>query len=278
MKDFTQYQLNVEPSPLDSRDFKAETIFSKHVAVPATLDLRSDLQKVRDQGSQGTCVAQVGACMKEWQENKDVNFDQHMSPQFIYNNRSTSGSGMYPRDLMSILRNMGSAPESMFPYGHTGKPPVDVYTEAKNYVIQHYAQVDTIEGLKTALSKNGPCYGTFPVYNYGASMWKASFDGPILGYHAMTFVGYNLKGFIIRNSWGDDWNDNGYTIFPYEDWGLQIECWTCIDKESGEEDFKDGWREFWFYKWRWVREHWKTLIYAVPVLIFLGYILIDKVF
>jgi len=95
MKDFTEYKLNVEPSPLDSRDFKAETIFPKHVAVPATLDLRSDLQKIRDQGSQGTCVAQVGACMKEWQENKDIGFDQHMSPQFIYNNKSTGGSGMY---------------------------------------------------------------------------------------------------------------------------------------------------------------------------------------
>jgi C1A family cysteine protease len=277
LKDFSQYKLDVVPSPIDQRDYKAETIFPKRVRVPASLDLRPDLQPIRDQGSQGSCVAQVGACMKEWQELQDIGFDQYMSPQFIYNNRSTAGEGMFPRDLMSILRNIGSVPESMFPYGHLGDPPEDLYEEAKEYKIQHYAQIDTIEGLKTALNKNGPCYGTFPVYGYGNQLWRPTNLG-ILGYHAMTFVGYNSKGFIIRNSWGDDWADKGYTIFPYEDWGLQVEVWTTIDAESGQEDFEDNWREFWFYKWRWVKEHWHTLIYFVLIAIFLGYILIDKVF
>jgi len=216
--------------------------------------------------------------MKEWQEYQDVGFNQYMSPQFFYNSRSTSGEGMNPRDLMGIMRNIGSVPESMFPYGHKGKPPVELYEEAKEYKIQHYAKVDTIEGLKTALNKNGPCYGTFPVYNYGGRMWKPSFNGPELGYHAMTWVGYNLKGFIVRNSWGKDWNNEGYTIFPYEDWGLQVENWTTIDAESGAEDFEDKWREFWFYKWRWVHENWHALVYYGLASIFLGYILIDKVF
>lgn len=278
MKDFKQYKLDVRPSPLDHRDYKAETIYPLRVKVPASLDLRDNLQKVRDQGSQGTCVAQVGACMKEWQEWEDIGFDQHMSPQFIYNNRSTDESGMYPRDLMRILKNMGSVPERLFPYGQEGKPSKDIYEEAENYKIQHYAQIDTVEGLKTALAKNGPCYATFAVYNYGSSLWKSSFSGPVLGYHAMTFVGYNSKGFIIRNSWGNDWADNGYTIFPYEDWGFQIECWTTIDAESGAEDFDDKWREFLFYKWRWIKENWTTLIYFGFAAIFLGYILIDKVF
>ena len=272
------YKLDVLPSPIDPRDYKAETIYPRLVKVPASLDHRSVLQPVRDQGTQGSCVAQVGACMKEWQENKDIDFNQYMSPQFIYNSRSTDGSGMYPRDLMNILRNLGSAPESMFPYGHAGKPPEEVYEEAKNYVIQHYAQVDTIEGLKTALSKNGPCYGTFPVYNYGNRLWKPSDSTALLGYHAMTFVGYNSKGFIIRNSWGDDWEDDGYTIFPYEDWGFQVECWTTIDSESGKEDFDDKWKSWWFYTWRWIKEHIGTLIYIIVIAIFLGYILIDKVF
>jgi hypothetical protein len=278
MKDFSQYKLDVQLSSIDLRDYKAEAIYPKRVKVPASLDYRPVLRFVRDQGSIGSCVAQVGACMKEWQEFEDVGFDQYMSPQFIYNSRSTEGSGMYPRDLMSILRNMGSVPESVFPYGWAGKPSKEVYEKAKNYVIQHYAQVDTIEGLKTALAKNGPCYGTFPVYNYGDRLWKSSFGGAVLGYHGMTFVGYNSKGFIIRNSWGRDWADDGYTIFPYEDWGFQVECWTTIDAESGAEDFDDSWREFWFYKWRWIKEHWHTLIYFGVFAIFLGYILIGKVF
>ena len=45
----------------------------------------------------------------------------------------------------------------------------------------------------------------------------------------MTVVGYDYNGFIVRNSWGAYWGDNGYCHFPYEDWGKQNEIWTTID-------------------------------------------------
>lgn len=279
MRDFKEYKLDAIPSPVDIRDWRAETIYPKLVRVPASLDLRSDLQPIRDQGSQGSCVAQVGACMKEWQELKNVGFEDHMSPQFIYNSRQDpSTAGMYARDLMDILRIMGIVPEDLFPYGYSGKPSKELYEQAKNFIIKHYAQVNTIEGLKTALSKNGPCYGTFPVYNYGSRLWKPGYTTQLLGYHAMTWVGYNSRGFIIRNSWSRDWEDMGYTIFPYEDWGSQIEVWTTIDADSGHQDFDDKLHAWWFYTWRWFKENWSKLIYfAIPLFLAI-YILIDKVF
>ena len=81
-----EYITNLERSPVDERDWKAEAIYN-NVALPGSLDMRKDLQKIRDQGNQGTCAAQSGACMKEWQEKLDYSFDEYMSPQFIYNNR-----------------------------------------------------------------------------------------------------------------------------------------------------------------------------------------------
>ena len=36
------------------------------------------------------------------------------------------------------------------------------------------------------------------------------------GGHAMTIVGYNNEGFIIRNSWGRNWNEDGYTTYFYK--------------------------------------------------------------
>ena len=38
------------------------------------------------------------------------------------------------------------------------------------------------------------------------------------GGHAFALVGYNEQGFIIQNSWGEDWGSYGFALLPYEDW------------------------------------------------------------
>jgi hypothetical protein len=48
----------------------------------------------------------------------------------------------------------------------------------------------------------------------------------------MAVVGYNSKGFIIRNSWGEHWDDNGYCLYPYEDWGCHDEIWTVVNEDN----------------------------------------------
>ena len=45
----------------------------------------------------------------------------------------------------------------------------------------------------------------------------------------MTVVGYLEDCFIIRNSWGQEWGDNGYYYYYYKDWGKHWELWTTID-------------------------------------------------
>ena len=230
---------SAEPSPFDKRDWMAETIYSENIQLPETVDYRFQLHAVRNQGLQGTCAAQTAACMKEWQEKKDVDFNQYMSPQFIYNNRENQISeGMYGRDVMRILSNLGSCSEKSYPYHRIDVPEgIDkkVYDEAKNYKIKSYAQVNTIDGLKKALYVNGPCYISFIVYNNGIKMWKPKKGDKRLGGHAMTVVGYNKDGFIIRNSWGPYWGDKGYCYYPYSEWGSHMEIWTTIDDMSYQE-------------------------------------------
>ena len=90
-----------------------ETDYKNSLDFEETLDLRKDLQPIRDQGSQGTCYAQSAACAKEWQEKKDYNLDEHLSPQFFYNNRfnkydiDNTDDGMFGRDVMKLLCNVG---------------------------------------------------------------------------------------------------------------------------------------------------------------------------
>ena len=234
-----QYICKTVPSPEDKRDWNAGSIYKIH-SIKAELDLRNNLPPVRNQGSQGTCAAQTAACMKEWQEQKDYNFNGYMSPQFIYNNRENQESeGMFGRDVMRILSKIGSIEDAIYNYGKI-ESVEDIedqfYEKAKMHKIKNYARIYDIDSVKKALNINGPCYIALPVYNYGLRMWKQNADDKMQGGHAMTIVGYNREGFIIRNTWGTNWGDNGYCIYPYSDWGSHWEIWTTIDEKSYIED------------------------------------------
>tara|TARA_A100001015_G_scaffold75943_1_gene84314 strand:+ start:2065 stop:2946 length:882 start_codon:yes stop_codon:yes gene_type:complete len=229
------------PSQHDDRDWNAGNIYKNTILEPV-LDLRDSLEPIRNQGTQGTCAAQTAACMKEWQETNDYNFKGYMSPQFIYNNRENQTTeGMFGRDVMRILSKIGSVEEDTYEYGKI--EPIEnideiYYSKAKVHKIKNYARVYDIENLKKALKLNGPCYIAFPVYNANSMrMWfKESESSEMQGGHAMTVVGYNEEGFIIRNTWGIHWGDKGYCIYSYSDWGSHWEIWTTIDEKSYIED------------------------------------------
>ena len=225
------------PSPTDTRDWKAESIYQAETTVPARLNLTNHLPPVRNQGNQGTCAAQSAACMKEWQEHLESDFNEHMSPQYIYNLRENQLSeGMYCRDVMRILQTYGVCPDKQYPYGIVESPdaiPNDVTTVAKRYTIKSYASISTVMSLKKALWRNGPCLIAFPVYHYGIDMWNQTKPGQVAqGGHAMAVVGYTTTHFIIRNSWGPAWGENGYCNYPFTEWGSHWEVWTTIDDLS----------------------------------------------
>ena len=266
------YALNCDVSPDDERDWvydgpsvattKSSSRFSflrkkkesTQIRIPTVVDYRPYLRPVRNQGNQGSCVAQVGACMKEWQESNDCELDTYMSPQYIYNLRqNTSTSGMYPRNAMALLRTKGCCLESVFPYGSTQVPAENIQEHAKTFKIASYARCMTLDSVKIALAIHGPCLLCVPVYHHGKNMWKPKKRGDrVIGYHAMTLVGYNSSGFLVRNSWGTKWGDKGYTHFPYVDWGYHREIWTCVDEKGSVHPFASR-RTYWQRMWdKWV--------------------------
>lgn len=237
------YVFNLRPSPFDARDIVLESVYPSEVVLPKTLDLRSELQPIRDQGNQGTCMAQSVAAMKEWQEKVDVDFNGYMSPQFIYNLRENyGGEGMTPRDAMKILNKIGIVPEKIYPYGKIENLDLEnldpglLFTASK-YKIAAYSRIMTVDATKKALLANGPCCAAFPVFNpYSMEFWKPdATNKTLLGGHAVTIVGWTADSFIIRNSWGSSWGDGGYTYFKFSDWGTQWEIWTALDEDSSQE-------------------------------------------
>ena len=238
--DIQNIVLNVKPSPKDDRDWIYNNIENE---IKNTLDLRYDLHPIRDQGSQGTCYAQSASCMKEWQEKKDYGLNEYLSPQFFYNNRfnwydenKENDEGMFGRDVMKILKNIGICTEKDYPYGKREKKD-DIseycYTQANKHKIKGYAQIQSLNALKKSLNENGPCLIAFPVYNYNMEMWlPQSEDESFKGGHAMTVVGYLEDSFIIRNSWNAHWGDNGYCYYKFKDWGAHWEIWTTVDDKT----------------------------------------------
>ena len=240
-----EYECNVTPSPIDTRDYDIRN-FEKALVLnpPSTFSLVKDLQGIRNQGRQGTCAAQTAACIKEWQEKMDYRFDRHFSPQFVYNNRPNhERRGMFGREVMSILRNVGIVEEKEYRYGKIEKKEdinKELYEKAKDHKIKSYARVRTINDVKKSLPINGPLYISFPVFHHGVDMWKRQYrDQKMRGGHAMAIVGYDETGFIIRNSWGESWGDKGMCTYKYEDFGCHWEIWTTVDEDTDrvfEED------------------------------------------
>jgi C1A family cysteine protease len=241
------YRLDIEKSPTDARDWSygSKVGLTAAPVLPESLDLRSGLPPVRNQGQEGACAAFSAASLREWQERKEYGATCYFSPQFVYWNRENlSQSGMYLRDVMNILRKKGICPEDLCAQGKVASPEQitpEAKSAAENFLIKGYAQVTSPTELKAALNTSGPCLIAMPVFQQGPIFWKPTvLQKQVIGGHCVTVVGYDhKKGFLLRNSWGSMWGDDGYTWYPYEDWGSHWEIWSAVDEVTDTQKIKD---------------------------------------
>jgi len=250
-------------SPPDHRDYIYGQMIPLQVEKLPTSFSREEefVTPIRNQGSYGTCVGHAAAAIKEWQETKNYGGRKiQMSPLFIYveckkQDGIPSTEGTYPRVAMSVLQKLGVCKETAFPYSlmkdkfQLPSPSVEIYSEAKDFIIGSYARVQTLAEVKRAIYRDGPVLAGILVFENFLCPDKGGFipipKGQMLGGHAICVVGWddNLKhgnytGFLrVRNSWGDNWGDKGYCWIPYDffngrlDIGMPywMESWTSVD-------------------------------------------------
>lgn len=262
-------------SPADDRDWVFENLCSSPTEISSvwaepTLNYSCYGEPIRDQGNRGTCAAFAGAAIREMYDNikngrqpgvsakyrDEVSADgsNWLSPEFIYYHRDVRPvGGMYGRNVFKVLQKIGTVPEELFPYkiSRDIEPSAELRGLAMQYRIRNYARVETVDGLKQALVKLGPCYMSLPLYCRKELYWwrktladipntladitvetllespRSSETRSSTG-HAVVVVGYNSDGFILRNSWGPEWNGDGHVVLPYSDWPLVWECWVPI--------------------------------------------------
>lgn len=228
-------------SPEDSADWIYEHVAKSPPNLymsefPEEYDLRPKSQLVRHQGQRGSCAAFTASAIKEIQENKNQAWNGWMSPEFIYYHRENKpATGMFGRNVFQILQKIGSVPEHLYPYRENDDqeyvPDVKLYEIAAQYRIANFARVQTVNGLKRALLEIGPCYLLLPLFATRPNFWNAHGEETSTSGHAVTVVGYTKEGFILRNSWGITWNNDGHIIFPYCDWPIHWECWVSVDEK-----------------------------------------------
>ena len=199
------------PSVIDG----SERVFEgdDKVELPERYSYRAYLPNVLDQGSESICVPCTVSAFLNWRENlkNGITKDNDISLYDIYESRTNYGEGMSYKDAFKYLKNNG------------------VKSKLGKLKIKSYGKINSILALKYAIVMNGPCCGALPVYSERNEFWKELTGDRFLGGHAISIVGYDEKGFFIRNSWGTSFGDDGYIHIANEDMNLMMEIWTIID-------------------------------------------------
>ena len=194
------------------QEFKAV----KGMEIPTKYSYKKYLPEVINQGARPICVPCSVSAYINWNKNLETGDNHHdnkIDLSQIYKSRTTEGNnGMTFKDALHFLRHEG------------------VKTENGTFKIKRYAKIGSIIQLKQAIVMNGPCVGGLPVYNeHRDNFWEECYNCNFLGGHAISIVGYNEEGFIIRNSWGKGYGSEGYSVMPYDDFGVFMEIWTVVD-------------------------------------------------
>jgi C1A family cysteine protease len=226
---------NLKKDSIDERDFiKVERLSSEKL--PDTYF--KDYSSVFDQGEVGSCTAQSTMSMLA----RHLGFVGSRLFQY-YNCREMDGTlqedaGSTLRQSMKALNRYGLAHEMGWGYiqkNWAKKPPVEFYNLASGYIskFEYKRLPQSVPYLKTCLAQNCPFVFGFTVYeNFDKHDFKKNAtmpkpQGKAIGGHAVTCVGYDetKQVFIIRNSWGSKWGNNGYFYMPYEIIAEHTLCW-----------------------------------------------------
>ncbi len=215
-----------------SKQFKTKNNYK----LPAKVDLRDSMTTVENQGPLSSCTANAVAGAYEYLVKKSTDLEYDVSRLFIYyngravKNAANKDQGCVISNALNSLKEFGACSEEIWPYSEAKvntKPSAEAYEEANQYIVTDYEYVPTdLNAWKQCLADGYPIVfglSLFDSFDYqkkkgvvpeptDKEQSRESHAG-----HAMLCVGYSDtdKLFIVRNSWGESWGDNGYCYIPY---------------------------------------------------------------
>lgn len=232
------------PAKKDLRDYKI-TATNAQIEYPEEFKL-DNLPIVKNQGMVNSCCAHATSSILEYYDkNKNV-----LSTNFIYGIQKKicnhNGIGMYMADACKIVTEYGDTLEKDCS-GNNEIPKCHIIAEsafsnkkalekAYEYRIDSYYLCQTDNDIKYALINFGPVLGAV----YWRDNYKLTPSNVIIfdkrsngGGHAIMIYGWTEEGWLIQNSWGTDFGDNGRFILPFS-YGL-LEARALVDHENEDD-------------------------------------------
>jgi Papain family cysteine protease len=237
---------------LDPRQFEKANIYeslsddSTKNPLPEAVNLQKYAPSVGNQGSQGSCVAWSSAygartIAEAARTGEDPN-SLKFSPSFLYNQIGLENcEGSYIIKAMDFMTKSGAVPYSEFPYNDkdcTSQPDQHLLEEARQHVMRGFNRLTPgdrnnavdLRAIKENLSQGAPVVigmmvgGSYMQAMSGQDLWTPSADDRNMmgfGGHAQCVVGYDDRkyggAFLIMNSWGPEWGNNGFAWVRYPD-------------------------------------------------------------
>jgi hypothetical protein len=209
---------------------------------------------ILNQGNQGACTGFGLAAVINyllWRRNMDkgVKSSKKVSMQMLYQlarfydewpGEDYEGSSC--RGAMKGWHRHGVCREDFWPYSDKkfAEPHSGWDTDAAKRPLGAYYRInkDSISDMQAAIKEVGAIYVSANVHDgWFPKTWEK--DGEFLligspknsgrGGHAFALVGYTERGFIVQNSWGEEWGDHGFAVLPYSDWVLHgMDAWVAV--------------------------------------------------